>query len=1311
MLILNLIIVVKNKCEVVSGHFYAFILAFFLLFCGISSTLSGQQNIAVKADGVYTSHVSPWETLDAVNDGFEPSGSGDKTHGAYGNWTGNIGVWNWVEYNWEDYYVISQSEVYWWTDGGGIQIPDSSFIEYWDVADNTWLEVPNHNGYKHLENEYSVVAFDEIYTNKIRLHCKSNTEATGILEWKVVGDMAEKLPGHVDLDISNELALSTTSTVTLSLKDNVGNAVTGYNFVYDVIITNSLKNVNESFQVNGVNYSESAGKVRLLETDDNGKISFDIVLPASIDPGDGISIELFYNNGLVKAGSEFSFYQPAMDSPMIVADNTNNSVDFDIELTFVDNPDWRKQIYEVTINNQTLDTTAYDLTSGKISLKPSSLNPALTGMGLKTVKIFAYGYGTVSIEQQINAGELSTERTKVGTYLVLTKNQFTQIFCEANDQYNNPIPGLKFLYDIEITNSNSTSQEQYVINGRTSSVNSSANQMGESSDEGYAEMDIQMPSEIDINDGIVIKVKTEEGQLVGQVNYEASSSEKSVYVQRAVRNHPDFSWERTAQSENFILYWGSKIEGDPISESNGNLKFDPVVILNALETVMSYWTDSINFIDNPDEGNMAKYKFEAVLNETWSSGFGGWAFGGSADDVIGSMWIHPQAASGGVGALAHEFGHMCQAMILIQNPGYGLKTPWAGFFWESHTCFMDWFYKDYGFDIGMSRYIMTSSMQYSTTRRHYQNVLFLQYLYDKYGLQTINDIWKNANPEMSHPLTSLRDSVLGYTQSDLNDDFGHHAMRNVTWDYSNKDLFEKYVNKVDQSTINRRYTILERIKNMDDWYIVPREMAPADYGFNIIPFYPDSSVSQISIDFYGYENEPAGGAGWRYGIVEVDNSGTPTYGELQKSKEGTLTYSVANTDNEFYFVVSGAPAEHHNYFWEPGFPKIYRYPYKVRFNGAKPAGHKVGYNRRIEENSGTTHVNGGGWVASTANVESSVYVGPNAQVLGNALVRGNVRIEDYAIVKDDAQVSGNAIIKDWALVGKNAVVKDNVIVEKRSRVYTNCEISENALVTGSAIVYYGSKVKGDAVAKDLAFLFNLTLSGTAVLGGDGEEFQTVSEGIYLQVQNAAGANRNGVDGLDFHLSNVDINPTISDYFCPNGDYPTGSFNLKAENIQDKSVALKWDTPESKYGIKKYYVLQEDNVKEITTSNAVSFSNLISNYNYTFRVVGIDSLGNYTPYSNSVTFQTLVTSISSEIQEHDNFKISNLYPQQRICVIAPDINRKNILEIYTISGQLVYKKSFVAETSVNHSAIGGSGIYLVKVNNGEIRENSKVYLNN
>ena len=48
-------------------------------------------NLALYATPA-TSFVSDHETVDAINDGFEPRGVGDHSHGAYGNWPRMEGV-------------------------------------------------------------------------------------------------------------------------------------------------------------------------------------------------------------------------------------------------------------------------------------------------------------------------------------------------------------------------------------------------------------------------------------------------------------------------------------------------------------------------------------------------------------------------------------------------------------------------------------------------------------------------------------------------------------------------------------------------------------------------------------------------------------------------------------------------------------------------------------------------------------------------------------------------------------------------------------------------------------------------------------------------------------------------------------------------------------------------------------------------------------------------------------------------------------------------------------------------------------------
>ena len=88
----------------------------------------------VSGTAVSTSFVSSWENLSAVNDGYTPASSTDKTHTIYGNWNGesDYGIYNWVQYEWPFAHKVSSISVYWFTDYGGIAQPTDAYIEYWD---------------------------------------------------------------------------------------------------------------------------------------------------------------------------------------------------------------------------------------------------------------------------------------------------------------------------------------------------------------------------------------------------------------------------------------------------------------------------------------------------------------------------------------------------------------------------------------------------------------------------------------------------------------------------------------------------------------------------------------------------------------------------------------------------------------------------------------------------------------------------------------------------------------------------------------------------------------------------------------------------------------------------------------------------------------------------------------------------------------------------------------------------------------------------------------------------------------------------
>jgi len=1278
-----------------------------IFLLSITGLLPAQENIALKATEIYTSHVSEWETLEAINSGYDPVSSSDKSHGAYGNWTGNdAGVWNWVEYGWDSLYIIDRSEIYWWTDGGGIQIPDTSYIEYYDVQADDWKIVPRHSGFVNEKDRYNVVTFGPVLANRLRYHMMSTVQATGILQWKVFGVPGEQDMYRSTVVLSEPLVPGMTSTVTVTAVHETEGVKPDYVLRLDVRVINECgapDGHDEIYVVNGMNIGSTREGLYLPPTDAAGQVSFDVTMPPVIDPGDGVEVQVKYHDGII-AIDTFGYSTPVLSPPVLHAAVVNHTVEDQIVISFTDNPDWREKVTRVLAGGIPLETGVdYELHAGELVLIPAGGNPALTASGTKQITVEATCYGDAVVYQEILAGPVDAGKSTAEAVVDLFRGTRTSTRAVVTDRYGNGISDYVCRYDIEITNNQTVNTEIYVVAGVEVWENQADLGMPATDGTGESMIDLVIPPVVDLHDGIRIIFRLEDGTAFDTVSYYYTGEEKEVYIQYAVRTHDDFSWDRTAQSENFIIFWGAGISGDPRNrELNGNLWFDPDAILQYSEAFYAYVSDTMKFL-NAGGANASRYKFEIVMNETWTDQFTGWAFGGPVDNTTGGVWIHP-GATRGPAVLAHEIGHACQGMVSIDKPGYGIHAPYGGFFWESHT---EWMKSVYLNDRGgfFPRYIMTSMMHYSTTRRHYQNFAFLDYVADRYGIQAVNDIWHMANRNIDHPLTSFRDSVMRYTQDDLNDDFLKSAMSNVTWDTFMQEPTREALAGVPERDLWRRYTILDTLGGKPGWFIVPQYLAPGDYGYNIIPLYPEAGASQIEVEFTGLPNEPAGGAGSRYGFVAVGYNQSVRYSDVYTEEDTETTFVLQPGDSAVFMVVTGAPHVHHNYEWEAGYTKNYRYPYTVHFTGAMPAGHKEGYNSRHGDQAGAPHLNGGGWVAATATVSSTAWVGPNAQVLENARVEGNARIEGYAVVTGNAMVRNSAVVKDHVLVTGNSVIENHALVEKTAMVY-NSNVKDEAVVAGSAMVK-NSTLSGQAVVKDLAYIDGKNLSGTAVVGGDAEDYNNISEGTYLDNTRVSNP-----DGKIIHERNVEVNPFWPEYDYPMGPAPSRPLNLVAEEIGTASVVLAWDVSECLSGEVAYYVMKKsgDAFEVIGTAedNRFTVQGLQESTEYTFRVQAKTRSGYLSQPSNELAVVTAITGAGDIVDPVLKLKISpNPVKNSALIEAGPDTPVKMV--IYDPEGRVVFETVFTRSTRIQRSDLGMPGIYLVVVSDGVNKSAGKLII--
>ena len=156
--------------------------------------LNGQQlraeepqwtNLALSAT-VSTSHCSPWEKLEALNDGKVAAVSMEdpRTSPVYGNWRGEAGygATNWVQYEWSYAHQIKEISVFWFVDkGGGLSQPTETLVEYC-FGTGEWISLGSIGNNLDVFNTLTV----DVTATKVRLSMKSNT-STGISEFKVMG--------------------------------------------------------------------------------------------------------------------------------------------------------------------------------------------------------------------------------------------------------------------------------------------------------------------------------------------------------------------------------------------------------------------------------------------------------------------------------------------------------------------------------------------------------------------------------------------------------------------------------------------------------------------------------------------------------------------------------------------------------------------------------------------------------------------------------------------------------------------------------------------------------------------------------------------------------------------------------------------------------------------------------------------------------------------------------------------------------------------------------------------------------------------
>ncbi|WNH11881.1 DUF6055 domain-containing protein [Thalassobellus suaedae] len=410
---------------------------------------------------------------------------------------------------------------------------------------------------------------------------------------------------------------------------------------------------------------------------------------------------------------------------------------------------------------------------------------------------------------------------------------------------------------------------------------------------------------------------------------EKPTTGKAVYIPNELKendfdsNDSKWSYQRSASSDDIIVFWEKGFGQYPSKTSRTNLRVDINNLITMAEGFYTYYRDTMKFVTK-GSSQTDNYRMIVMLlyQEEWL------ATGAGYDNVIGALWINPATTHGGA-VIAHEFGHSFQYQVACDGK-YGFRDqPYVGQFWEQCAQYMSW-QQNNGDYVGELPYLLDNiHKNFSHEDIRYQSMYLQEYWKEKHGIDFLGKLWRNAlKPE--HPIQTYK-RITEISQEVFNDEVFEYASKNITWDYPlgvyNKDYI-KNLSIADQKNY-QHVTVLETVG--DGYYQISANQIPQPYGYNAIQLSVPVAGTSVSVDFDGLDGGYANVEGWRYGFVAVKEGDVPFYGTMERTKKGNASIIIPEGTKTLWLVVTGAPTEHVNHIWDDEPSNDQKFPYKVKF--------------------------------------------------------------------------------------------------------------------------------------------------------------------------------------------------------------------------------------------------------------------------------------------------------------------------------------------------------------------------------------------
>ncbi len=326
--------------------------------------------------------------------------------------------------------------------------------------------------------------------------------------------------------VSPALAADTTSTFTVTLKDAYGNVIanTTKSLKIKVTLTNLDAATAESYTVGGTAVTASTTLTKSnVAIDANGQYAFTAVLPATIDVGDGVAIQVMQNNGVDLLGSEYSYANvpdlSAASADLAVLGSKVAGTSFDLSLTSVRGTSGADLAGDVlvTVTSDVDDEVFSDnvtFTAGAATVVIAAGEVTTAGTNMLTVAIEGVTPQPIVEVTVTAATQISTVNSTVEVSPALAADTTSTFTVTLKDTYGNLIANTTKSLKIKviITNLDATTAEAYTVGGTVVAVSTTLTKSNVAIDANgqYAFTEV-LPSTIDTGDGSAIQVMQNNG--------------------------------------------------------------------------------------------------------------------------------------------------------------------------------------------------------------------------------------------------------------------------------------------------------------------------------------------------------------------------------------------------------------------------------------------------------------------------------------------------------------------------------------------------------------------------------------------------------------------------------------------------------------------------------------------------------------------------------------------------------------------------------------------------------------------------------